>query len=738
MKFDAKWMAKLSLLFFGMLFLVCLWLGRGQKLKEAPQGDKIMVEDVEILLGALEREADFDRGEVQGTYLTYQQYIQIYEKIGGAELGLPDFDGRYEPEYELLKKDWYEAYEILLAHLDKESSIWETTVFVLKVNPDTKEVYTETGAMQGAYQYCSTAFAENAFEEMRVYVKGDKLLTIVEVLPEEHYLGNVWVMEITEDMLTCFYHQVVFQVKIAQKEAEKLEREQIADLTFRGGRVASAKGHHEKIHGKLLRVTDDTVEIEGQGIYEVAKDMEIYKLYGSMETLRRTDLKIGYADTDFVIEKNKVRACLVSREEKADRIRVLIKNKADNSNYHEAVDIRVDGEHVRIEADDMEVGERRIFQSRNLTDKVLLEIENSSKENNAYRGSVECYRVSEGIALINELSLEEYLYAVVPSEMPASYPAEALKAQAVCARTYGYRYILHAGLPQFGAHVDDSTAYQVYHNIEENAATTAAVRETDGVLLFYQGEPAQNYYYSTSCGAGTDTKIWKGGKDTDTSYLCAGRVSEKEAGISAEQLCQEEVFREYISKVHEEDLEKEEPWYRWTYTVEKLDEDIMLARLRERYQAAPEAVLTKAEGGYYVSEPVESFGKIREVSITKRGGGGVADELLIETDQDTIKVVSEYNIRYVLCDGKSTVVRQDDSTTVPGTLLPSGFFILEADKSGDNVVGYTLTGGGYGHGVGMSQNGAKALGKREVSYEQILAMFYPGCTLEDVRTLHEN
>ena len=116
----------------------------------------------------------------------------------------------------------------------------------------------------------------------------------------------------------------------------------------------------------------------------------------------------------------------------------------------------------------------------------------------------------------------------------------------------------------------------------------------------------------------------------------------------------------------------------------------------------------------------------------------MADELLIETDQDTIKVVSEYNIRYVLCDGKSTVVRQDDSTTVPGTLLPSGFFILEADKSGDNVVGYTLTGGGYGHGVGMSQNGAKSLGKREVSYEQILAMFYPGCTLEDVRTLHEN
>lgn len=53
------------------------------------------------------------------------------------------------------------------------------------------------------------------------------------------------------------------------------------------------------------------------------------------------------------------------------------------------------------------------------------------------------------------------------------------------------------------------------------------------------------------------------------------------------------------------------------------------------------------------------------------------------------------------------------------------------------MVGYTLTGGGYGHGVGMSQNGAKALGKKEVSYEQILAMFYPGCTLEDAKILKE-
>ncbi len=730
-------MAKLSLIFFGLLFLVCLWLGRGQGKKEAPGGEKIPVEDVEILLDAIGVKADLDDRQAQEPYLTYQQYIQIYEQLDAAQIGVSKYEGDYEPEHAFLKKDWYEAYRILLAHLDTESSVWETTVFVLKVNPGTKEAYTENGAMQGTYKYCSKAFEDNAFEEMKVYVKGDQLLTIVEVLPEEHYLGNVWVMEVTEDALTCFYRQVEFQVPMTRGNVRDLEREQVADLTFWDGRVTAAKAHGEKVHGKLLRVTEEEIEIEGQGVYRILEDMEIYKLYGKMETLRRSDLKIGYADTDFVIDKKGVCACLVSRSEKADKIRVLLKNASTNSNYHEAVDIRVDGEHERVQADDMEIGERRVYRSENLTDKVLLDMEGSRADNNAYRGTIECYRVKEGIALINELALEEYLYAVVPSEMPASYPPEALKAQAVCARTYGYRYILHAGLPQLGAHVDNTTAYQVYHNIEENVSSTTAVKETDGMLLLYQGEPAQNYYYSTSCGSGTDAQIWKGGNAQDTSYMRAGRVSDEDTGITGEALSQEDTFRSFISTVHEEDLEREEPWYRWTYTVEALQEDTLLTRLQERYRAAPEAVLTKAEGYYYVSEEVERLGKVKELSIIRRGAGGVADELLIETDHNTIKVVSEYNIRYVLCDGQSTVVRQDDSTTVPAALLPSGFFVLDTGKRGDNVIGYTLTGGGYGHGVGMSQNGAKALGEKNVSYEQILQLFYPGCTLSDAGVLSE-
>lgn len=780
MKFDGKQLAKLSLIFFGLLFIVCLFLGRRQAQEPLqPEGERITVEDVAILLDALgvdfsippsdgegQPQTDTEAaGDEKDIYFTYGQYRALCEYLPSEEWGLPDYSDKYELEQTLLKEDWYRAFRIFLAYLDTESSIWETTVFVLKTDQEKAEAYTENGAMQGACPYVSTAFAGSELQELKVYVKGSTLLTIVEVLPEDHYLGSVWVMESTDGTLDCFYHQTVFKAALSGDALKNPpEREQVADLTFRGGQIVVAKERREKIHGRLLRASAQELEIEDYGVYQIADEMEVYKLYGSLKTLEQAELRVGCADTDFVVDRGKVYACLVSEEAGADQIRVLLKNTAGGSNYHERVGITVDGEEVGIRADQMTVGERRTYRSENLTDKVTVEMEGSGRADHSYRGAIECVRMEQGIVLINELPLEEYLYAVVPSEMPASYPQEALKAQAVCARTYAYRYILRAGIPELGAHVDDTTAYQVYHNIEENAASTMAVKETDGVLLTYEGEAAGNYYYSTSCGMGTDVVSWQGGNGEEVPYLQGVRVSgaagaesgaevaeqadaqqaatsDEAESFDAEDLRDEEVFRQFITTVHGTDFEKEEPWYRWSYHVEELDEKGLFARLKERYASAPAFVLTKAEGDYYVSEPIGKPGKIKKIEIAKRGAGGIAQELNIETEKATYKILSEYNIRYILCDRKSAVRKQDGSETVPKTLLPSGFFVLDAvsgtGKDGENVVGYTLIGGGYGHGVGMSQNGAKAMGAQGADYGQILSMFYPGCEVTDAEELRE-
>ncbi len=729
MKYDIKLLTKVALIFFGLLFLVCIWLGRRERTVNPPEGVKITCRDVEVLLRALDIEPpDEVKAADAESDLTYGQYISIYQQIGGESLGIPSYAEGYRTDFEMLRQDWYDAYRIMLAHLDTESSVWETEIFLLKIDEENKEAYTENGAVQTPYIYRTPEFEQNIFREVKAYVKGNELLTVVEVSYDEYELANVWVTESEEGFLECFYRQIVFRVKTE----ENIERESVADLTFRDGRIVEADEKSEKIHGKLLWVSDKELEIENSGIYPISEDMEVYKLYGSMETLRRTDLKIGYEDTDYVIEHGKVCACLVSEKEAADKIRVLLKNTAGNSNYHNAVELDVDGQKIQIEAKDLDIGERRIYRCDALTDRVIVKMEGIEKEDNAYRGAIECYRNAAGMVLINELPLEEYLYAVVPSEMPASYPIESLKAQAVCARTYAYLHILHAGLPEVGAHVDDTTSYQVYHNIRENTATTTAVKETDGVLLTYQGEPAQNYYYSTSCGVGTDADIWSGSSD-DLSYMEASLLRMPvDTAESPDDLCDEENFRRFITATYENDLEHEEAWYRWTYTVKEIDSDIILSRIKERYAASPESVLTETKGGYFVSQPIEKLGKVKEISITKRGAGGVAQELLIKTDTGTYKILAEYNIRCVLCDRSSEVIKQDGSTTVPTVLLPSGFFVIETGNKQESVIGYTLIGGGYGHGVGMSQNGAKALGKDGASYRDILEFFFPGCDLENL------
>src|SRR5699024_8719446 len=114
-----------------------------------------------------------------------------------------------------------------------------------------------------------------------------------------------------------------------------------------------------------------------------------------------------------------------------------------------------------------------------------------------------------------------YLYSVVPSEMPAGYGLEALKAQAVCARSYAYKHMMKNSLSMLGAHVNDSAKYQVYNNLAEHELSTKAVDETMGQIMVSGEEVVEAYYFSTSCGHTTDADIW--GSNIELSYI-AGKL----------------------------------------------------------------------------------------------------------------------------------------------------------------------------------------------------------------------
>ncbi|MBE7412678.1 MAG: SpoIID/LytB domain-containing protein [Leptospiraceae bacterium] len=138
----------------------------------------------------------------------------------------------------------------------------------------------------------------------------------------------------------------------------------------------------------------------------------------------------------------------------------------------------------------------------NLKAKIRLSFEKSQFNYKGvnYRGIIEIHPDIEGVVVVNILRLEDYLLAVVPSEMPANWPEEALKAQAICARTYAVNEILKTGNKRV-YDVDATTNSQVYGGIDkENPKTDKAVRDTKGILAVYEGNPIQSFFHSNSGG----------------------------------------------------------------------------------------------------------------------------------------------------------------------------------------------------------------------------------------------
>ncbi|MDE7271272.1 MAG: SpoIID/LytB domain-containing protein [Acetatifactor sp.] len=606
-----------------------------------------------------------------------------------------------------------------------------------------------------------------------------------EPAPESHVpvvekLSNVWLIEVGEDNLLLYRDGVEESydygtVEGALYQPDWSAREQVADVILTDGRVTDMKPLTEKLHGVILSADEASVEVEGYGRLPLAEDYKGYRIYNTLAMCSYNDLAFGYDFADLVMEDGEVCGILMVREETMNTIRVLIKTGDYGGNLHEEVVLTADtdfvlrygeygqeteethaaGEEIAIDGDSgYFAGDRILVRPAVLTGKVILKNVNRSQGTPGYRGHLELIRESKGIAVVNEVSLEEYLYSVVPSEMPASYSGEALKAQAVCARTYAYGHMQHAAYPSYGAHVDDSTSYQVYNNILEQESTTRAVKETYGQLLYTaEGGLAGTYYYSTSCGVGSDANVWKTEAAKEITYLKAEAINETlmqeklmlreqrqadgeavsastQAGLG-EYLREEENFADFITQVNADDFESGEGWYRWSYEVEELSAEHIYEILKKRYKANDKLILTLKKGDYISAEP-QKFTAVRDMYIAVRGSGGVADELILETDKGTYKVISEHNIRYVLCDGETKVRRANDSLVEMQSLLPSGFFVIDTSKKNGNVIGYTLTGGGFGHGVGMSQNGAKTMAQRGYSYEEILLFFYEDCSLRAI------
>ena len=128
-------------------------------------------------------------------------------------------------------------------------------------------------------------------------------------------------------------------------------------------------------------------------------------------------------------------------------------------------------------------------------------------------------------------------------------------------------------------------------------------------------------------------------------------------------------------------------------------------------------------------------GRSRGLKVRRRSEGGAAETVRIEGEKGSMEIEGEYQIRKFLSAKGWPIQKNDGTVSCEMELLPSACFIVVPEKEGETAVSFTFYGGGYGHGVGMSQNGAKHLAEQGKSYEEILRYFYQNIEIGDCRSL---
>ncbi|HZK33782.1 MAG TPA: SpoIID/LytB domain-containing protein [Bacillota bacterium] len=382
-------------------------------------------------------------------------------------------------------------------------------------------------------------------------------------------------------------------------------------------------------------------------------------------------------------------------------------------------------------------------------DQALLNVLSISKDHRMegtgteYNGILELAPYEEGLVLVNETDLEEYLKAVVPSEMPVQFGLEALKVQAVCARAYAVRAMQSAGYRAYGLHLDDSTNSQVYNNTATEEIASHAVDETRGLVPYYNDEVVDTRYFSTSSGYTANyNEVWSSKNKEFPSDKIPYLVARPQYPGNATSLYNQENIKSFIDNTGLPAYDKFSPFFRWclSFTPDQLEASIS-QNLKAIFCEQPEFVLTRTSENTYRSMDIpEQVGKLLNIEVIERGEGGNIMQLEIATTHGVYKIIKEYNIRRVLKPvnylpnkGPIEIVCHDNSLALDFPLLPSAFAYIDFKRDYEgNILDIRVAGGGYGHGVGMSQYGAYGLTLVGRNFSEIIGHYYPGSRLENI------
>ncbi len=310
-----------------------------------------------------------------------------------------------------------------------------------------------------------------------------------------------------------------------------------------------------------------------------------------------------------------------------------------------------------------------------------------------YAGSLRLQPNAYGTyTLVNQVSVETYLRGVVPHEIGAGAPYAAVEAQTILARTYALRNLRRFAVDDYELCAD--THCQVYKGLTGRVPISdKAIAVTKGLVLTYNNELVDALYSSTTGGITAPfSDVWDG---PERPYLKAVVDSPNSVwNLSQKSLADERNFRQFIN-LKQGFNETGRDAFRWRYT-----------NTIEQITAYLQRYLKETK------HPLANFTKIQQMQVVERSPAGRVLKLAVQTDKGIIEILKN-EARSAFEPPLSTLYYLEP--------------IYGADKT---LKGYAFVGGGFGHGVGLSQYGTYNLANLGWSGEQILSFYYPGTQIK--------
>lgn len=366
--------------------------------------------------------------------------------------------------------------------------------------------------------------------------------------------------------------------------------------------------------------------------------------------------------------------------------------------------------------------------------------------NSEYRGIIEVQRKSGGLRVINILSMQQYLYSVVPSEIESNSHIEAIKAQAVAARTYA--------VSQMNRHRDNefdlcaTTHCQMYRGTSwERSRSNQAVDETDGIVIRYNGQLISAFYFATSGGHTENVEnVWSGNypylrgvKDeyepktdpwtkTYTRKELENLLENKGVNIGTLKSIKTDYTESgrvlkmtFVGTDGEKTYTKES-----TRLLFSLKSQMFIIELEDERYEILEKVINKLENGEnaIIAKVITQNLNFREensansTSLGKLNTGELYE--VIEINGKWAKIIAQEQIGWVSTEYIELAEYNEE-------VLED---LIEERDNPDREYTVKITGYGSGHGVGMSQNGAKGMANAGFTYDEILKHYYTGVTVE--------